>query len=288
MHLSERKSMSIKKRQNEEMLLKVQYAARYKYNFAELLNKICFWLSFSPLFFLLPFIAKIEKIAAATLIIDVVILILSFCVRKLVMEAATLRKYFDNCVFGFGNEDVNTSRVEETALQIFNKRLVTSTIQINNTAQDTPPGVKDWYDISEDVSEEETIYKCQCENGWWTQKMFMRLVWKYLVYFGIVVIIFLILKIACQVSCFDIFIAISGVFLKFVERIIALIQYAIVSFKAEGAIAILKVYNTNEQLKCLQGFINERRAIPILLPNNTHRKMANWWAYLYHKTHLIL
>ena len=278
--------MTIKKRQNEDLLLKIQYAARYKYNVAECLNKICFWLSLFPLVTILPFISNMEAFAlVSTLITDAILLVLTFFVCRFVKQAASLRKYFDNYVFNLGDDKIDAPSVKELALQICNKHHKKAMIQINNTAHDTPPGVKDWYDIPNDSNNHSVIYKCQCENGWWTKKLFARLIINYSIYLGIIIIIFLILKLGFNISCFDICIAISGILLKFIERIYNMIIYIMISLKTEGAIAVMSVSQTSEQLKCLQAFINEQRAIPILLPNKSHLKKVSLWSHLYHSSH---
>ena len=217
--------MSIKKRQNEDLPLKIQYAARKKYNVAEFLNKICFLLSLFPLVTLLPFISKNQTfVLVLTLIIDVILFVLTLLIYRFVKQAASLRGYFDNYVFNLCDDNIDVPNVKELALQICNKHHKEAMIQINNTAHDMPPGVKDWYDISNDSSDNSTVYKCQCENGWWTNKLFVRLIINYSIYLGIIIIICLILKLGFNIDWLDIGLAISSILLKFFERIYNLIN----------------------------------------------------------------
>ena len=106
-----------------------------------------FWLSFVPLLSLVPSLGFFRKVEPFVVIgLDFLILLMTILYTRFVEEGASYKAYFDFYVFGFGIENnMQNTKIKEKALQIFYKHIDQASVQIANTGEDTPLGVKDWY-----------------------------------------------------------------------------------------------------------------------------------------------
>ena len=278
----------MRNRQNEELLLKIQYAARRKYNCAEKMIYWSFWLSFVPLLSLVPALDFFKKAEPFVVIgFDFVIFLMTILYTRFVGEGASYKAYFDFYVFGFGIENnVQNTKIKEKALQSFNKHVDQASIQIANTGEDTPPGVKDWYTFTEAKNDSDAVYKCQVENAWWTSKMFL---WKWLslaITFGVVILIAVFLKLIIKVDWCELILALAGISVKLLERMICVISFLFASIRVDGAIKVLSTNRTKKQLLSLQELIDYQRRIPFLPSNRMHQKKARELSTLYREINM--
>ena len=278
----------MRNRQNEELLLKIQYAARRKYNCAEKMIFWSFWLSFVPLLSIVPALDFLKKAEPFVVIgLDLVILLMTILYTRFVEEGASYKAYFDLYVFGFGIENnVQNTKIKEKALQTFNKHVNQANIQIANTGTDTPPGVKDWYTFIAAKNDSDAVYKCQVENAWWTSKM---LLWKWVslaITFGVLILIAAFLKFVVEVDWCELIIALVGITVKLLERMICAIRFLFASIRVDGAVKVLSTNRTKKQLLNLQELIDEQRRIPFVPSNRMHKKKARELSLLYREINL--
>ncbi|MBR6578545.1 MAG: hypothetical protein IKK74_06325 [Clostridia bacterium] len=276
-------------KQNEELMLKIQYAARQKYNCAEIMCRLAFWLCLVPILSLIPSPECFQK--AETIIViclDLAIIILTILYTRLVEDAASFRSYFDFYVFGFSmTNDLQNKQIKEKAIQIFNKHIDRAAIQIANTGKDTPPGVRDWYAIPESKNDSDTIYICQSENAWWTSKMFIGKCISLLLCWLFIILIAVILKLINAVDWWDLFLAFVSITIKLLERIICVIRFLFASIRLEGAINVLSTNRTKKQLSNLQNLIDHQRRIPFLPSNRLHKTRAKELSILYRESNIV-
>lgn len=278
----------MRNRQNEELLLKIQYAARRKYNCAEKMIRWSFWLSFVPFLSLVPaldFCKKAEPFVVIAL--DLGILLLTILYTRFVEEGASYKAYFDFYVFGFEIENnAQNTKIKEKALQTFNKHVDQASVQIANTGEDTPPGVKDWYTFIAAKNDSDAVYKCQVENAWWTSKM---LLWKWIslaITFGVVILIAVFLKLVVEVGWCELILALVGITVKLLERMICAIRFLLASIRVDSAVKVLSTNRTKKQLLSLQELIDDQRRIPFVPSNRMHQKKAKELSVLYREINM--
>ena len=163
-------------KQNEERLLKIQYASRRHYNEAEFTNCVCWALcAISASFALVP---NPEPVKLWLLVIPVLLEVAAF-VSNIVMnnkveKASSFRGYFDAYVLSIEPNSLDkgeTASVNERVESVYRKHIGESTIQISHNGHDIPPGVKDWYEFNEKISDDDAVFECQRQNSWWNNKL---------------------------------------------------------------------------------------------------------------------
>lgn len=166
-------SKEIQVRQNQELQLKIQYAARECYNTAEKLN---YWVwGLCILSFVIGFLPNESGsvlLSVGSILCDVLAFLLNIALVKKNSNAAMLRKHFDDCVLKIGCEECSTSRETfELVEKICAKHPQKFVTQIKNSGIDSPPGVKDWYSFSKKYEGSEAQFECQRMNAWWDSKL---------------------------------------------------------------------------------------------------------------------
>ena len=276
-------------RQNEEIILKIQYAARNRYNTAEKLRRLSFVLSLLPLLFLIPFPDQFQKVGSTlTIVIDLAIWGMIYTSNRFVDDAAAFRNYFDCYVFGFSMPpEIESSKIKEDALKIFRKNSSAAQFQISHTGEDDPPGVKNWYTFTKKSADAEAIYQCQLENAWWTSKMFLMKGIALTICFLLILGLAIVLRVAFDIAWLTLILAFFGILTKLLDQITNIIALMVISLKINGAIQVLAVTRTKNQVRALQTLIDEQRKIPFLPSNRMHRKKAKELSALYKKSHLM-
>jgi len=270
-------------------MLRYQYASRSYYNSAEKLNdlvwlivvfawSVIFWhdnLSFSKIFSVgICFFA------------DMVAMILNSQIKKNVYWASALRKYFDAYVLGINIDQFKESEIEkleELSIKATKKCVEKSKEQMSNTCYDTPPGVHNWYEFSQTLSEQDAIYECQKQNCWWNKKlMYKRILYTIIVLlllFIVYLVFYLFIKAKTGILLF--FFSSSGLVLKCVERSIANCKYYMLSLKIDGALEVLTNSRSDENIKNLQTQIDARRSMLVLERNFIHKHYAKEYTELF-------
>jgi len=277
---------TIEKRQNEERMLRYQFAARVNYNRAEVQNDLVWlcclisWLTiFSSskeiLFIAIPFWA------------DMIALVLNWRMTVNVSSASKLRQYFDAYVLSINIDEYSKTELEELeelSFKVMKQYPEKSKEQMTNTGRDDPPGVRNWYEFSQPLSEQDAIYECQKQNCWWNKKI----THKRLTYTGIGLLVFILMAIffimgtRTEIEILKILFSSGGLFAKSSERFVANGKYYMVSLKINGALDVLENSRTDESMKKLQEKIDMRRAMPVLERNYTHKRFAKVYSELYH------
>lgn len=161
--------MSIKEKQNNENILKLQYASRHLYNFAEILGYSSWLLTF--IIILIGWFDKSNNsyiVAYVVAVITILNTVVDYLRTKAINIAAAIRTYIDYALFdictrkifnGFTTDTIN--RVGEF-ISKFHKK--TYQKQISNSGTDVYKGVKDWYALNDNMTKEEEILSAQKEN----------------------------------------------------------------------------------------------------------------------------
>lgn len=275
-------STTISARQNEEQMLRFQFASRHYYNTAEsfdiLIWIVCFcaWLTL-----LLPTGGAWDTIALCTsTALDAAAFIFFFQLSKNVKRASALRAHFDSYVLGIpANKyaDEDPALLEEWALDAAEKHADDYSIQIAHTGHDTPPGVRDWYEFAHECDGLTAVFSCQKQNCWWTQKVSHT---KQVIS---IIISLLFGAIFCYVAyvawsekgIWQILLSAVGILLKVIERFIAKANYRRLSNELAGSVKTLETNLSSAGIGHLQKLIDERRATLSLESNLIHKLKAN-------------
>lgn len=280
----------IKQRQNEEKMLRYQYAARKCFNRAEILNNFIWILCILSWFLLfLPDSNKFESISICTTsTLDFIALFLSWRMSANVQWGSKLRNYFDSYVLKIGLNDLTETdrrHLEEKSLKEKNASPKDYTIQISNNGHEKPPGVRDWYEFSHPLNGIDAVYECQNQNCWWNNKVTKRRI----IISAIWIIFFFILAVftkntlAPKQSPLKIVLSSTAIICKFIERIVENARYYYISIKIDGAKEILENGKTLDTIVALQEKINERRSLLVLENNFIHKLKAKSFSELYQK-----
>jgi len=282
-------SNEIEKRQNEDRMLRYQYASRWYFNRAEKFNDLVWvFCIISWLVILLPDIpnAKVLLIAIP-FFADAISAILNWRMTVYVSSASSLRKYFDAYVLGINIDQFEAHEVqklEELLIKAVKYSPEKSKEEMANTGRDNPRGVRNWYEFSQPLSEQDAIYECQKQNSWWNKKIscerIICAVIGLLVFIPLAIFLITITKVEIFITILS-----SGAFiLKFIERIVTNGRYYMLSLKIDGALDVLTSSRTDENIKKVQAIIDERRAMPVLERNRIHKRRSKEYHELYHDT----
>lgn len=285
-------SSVIEKRQNEERMLRYQYASRQYFNRAEKYNDLV-W-GFCIISWLVIFLPDIPNarmwLIAISFFADVIAAIFSWRMAANVSLASSLRRYFDAYVLGINIEQFDTlevQKLEEVSLRAVNNSPEISKIEMANTGRDNPRGVRNWYEFSQALSKKDAVYECQRQNGWWNKKISGERI-KYMViglfvFIPLAIFLLIITKAEVLITIFS-----SGALIfKGFERLVVNIMYYRISLKIDGALDVLSSSRSDENIRKLQEKIDERRAMPVLERNRIHKKRSKEYHELYHDTTIV-
>lgn len=283
-------SAAISARQNEEEMLRFQFASRKYYNRAEFFDILiwatCFiaWLTI-----LLPSDGVWGTIVPCiTTALDIAILIFFWRLSENVRHASSLRAYFDSYVLGIPCQQYSTSdrqELVELALDAAEKSPHDYATQIANSGHDIPPGVRDWYEFSHACDGLSAVFICQKQNCWWTKKVShaKRIVSIVTTILFTALFCFVAYAAWPQRSGLQILLSVVGIVLKIIERVVAKHNYRRISEQLTGATKALENNLTAEGIESLQKLINERRSLPVLESNIIHKFKAKVFSARYLK-----
>ena len=162
-------------KQNEPKMLDCQFASRVLFNRAEkygyhslvciLASAVCVFLTGETTSVLIP------------LILDVLIIVFGYLMRKNQSMAAKLRNYFDACVLGIKEDDYSETdlrNISSIVHDTVSKKTSERDTQTANTGRENPPGVKNWYEFSKECIGDEAVFECQRQNCWWNNELCKR------------------------------------------------------------------------------------------------------------------
>lgn len=275
----------IQKRQNDEALLKVQYAARVSFNSAEKFNRFA-WIAciVSAFSVFLPSSWPMYIINGIPWVADIFAFIFSFVTSREVNRAATLRKYFDAYVLNIQlNQFSETElrRIRERTQTICSKKPIKAAVQMSNTGKDPSPGVRNWYTFSKFYDGLDAQFECQRQNAWWNPKMFTVRMLVTVVMSFVVGSVFV--NLLFNHNTLNILLCSAGILIKIYERLIENWRYIRSSDRIDGAVQTMEVHPTKEGIEKLQNLIDERRSINVVELRWVHDKLANNLSKLYEK-----
>ena len=191
-----------------------------------------------------------------------------------------LRNTFDRYVLF----DETYSLEDEIALYIENiTQKKDYQIQIQHSGKDDPPGVKNWYDFSENLNldNNELILECQKQNGIWTKKLL-----KYKILITVIVCLVVVFILKCIVAMkklngIYILFGTIALILKFIERIYLHYKYLRMIPKIEGAIESASIHGNTEQIEYVQKCFENLRDIPVFGINVVHKVLAKKYSNMY-------
>ena len=279
------KQEEIKARQNEIHMLKIQFSAKGYYNAAEKIGNLSwFCCVLSALTFLIPDSAGVACLLLAPIICDILAFFFSVSQNSLVLKAASFRRYFDAYVLDIDNNyskhEIEKFRGDAEEYCLKHKRACD--IQIANTGSDKPPGVRDWYDLSKEYSDQDVQFECQKQNAWWDERLSKAkvvLLISITVLFTIACIVLIkvypkpLTIISCLLS--------SALIVKGIERAREEIKYRKLSIRIDGAITVMNTEITAKHICELQKLINNRRQCNVVGINFLHRIKAKSLSQLY-------
>lgn len=275
----------IQERQNDEALLKVQYAARVSFNSAEKFNHFA-WIAciVSAFSVFLPSSWPMYIINGIPCVADIFAFLFSIITSRKVDQASTLRKYFDSYVLDIQLNQFSESelrKIREQTEKIYLKSPVNAAVQMSNAGSDSPPGVRNWYTFSEFYDGLDAQFECQRQNTWWNSKMVMVRTIATVVLLFAVGSIFITLLLSN--NTLNILLCSAGILIKICERVIENWRYLCISRQIDGSQQTIEVHPTKEGIEKLQSLIDERRAINVLELGWFHNKLANKLSKLYER-----
>lgn len=281
-------SQIINDRQNEDLLLKIQYASRNYFNSAEKLNYLSWMLCIASaaMIFVPDSASKFISMGIPALL-EVFAFITACIFNRKLKNAAALRNYFDSYILMIGEENYTDARkqeLREIALSTYQRHKNKADISIQKTGRNKPPGVKDWYEFKNPLEHLHAQFECQKQNIWWNKKMVkIRMIILHIIVFFLITLVIAI-SMLYKSDVLRTVVCASGIVLKIIERLCEHYKYHEISIRIEAIQSHAERELTAEAVKELQELIGERREIPVLEMNIIHTKKAKQYSSLYEKT----
>ncbi len=281
-------SQIISNRQNEDLLLKIQYASRRYFNSAEKINYVSWGLCIASavMIFVPDSASKVIGMGIPALL-EVFAFIIACIFNRMLKNAAALRNYFDSHVLMICEDnytDIRKQKLREIALNAYHKHKKEADINIHNTGRDKPPGVKDWYEFKNTAADIQAQFECQKQNIWWNKKMVKnRMIILPIIWF-ILISLFVAMFVLFKSDVLSIIVCAIGIIVKIAERIFEHYHYHEISIKIEAIQSHAERELTTEVIKELQELIDERREIPVLEINIIHKLKAKQYTSSYEET----
>lgn len=254
----------------------VQYCARHYYNSATLYNNTVWLLSiFSAIFFNI-YIIKDSLGNYRWLFMTCIIIIngllnkyMGICINR----AAMCRKYVDYTLFDFsGIDDSEKLEICEYATKVKQHHYSEYKKQIEHTGTDKTKGVKDWYtSITDDMDMETAIKKCQIENQTFDKEL-TSITLKSIILLIVIIVAIIVL------------ININETILNFIAFLYPFISLIIKAYTSLTKITKLNNFynkdnaifnNSSTSLLERQKIIDDRRLMPVMIPNVIHKIYSN-------------
>lgn len=261
----------LQKRQNELWMREFQFSARHLFNKAQLIGRIN-WFATVVLLILVVIPYDSAVVLIGGFILDIGLGISWWLFGKHVGDAANFRKAFDRYVFGMDSTGINLEDLKENAFTIKGKHLKEYEHQINNTGNDEPRGVKDWYTL--DVNSSDCpVLMCQKENYYWTMNLRK---WNMLFYGTfIAVMVAGIIAFFVWLDVWKAILGCSAIIITVVERTVNHAKYYNALFKIRFAFDFFENDMDDRALLKIQECIEEARALPVVGVDYIYQKRAS-------------
>ena len=271
----------ITRRQNDEGMLKCQYAARKYYNCAEIACYISWILALIGAVIIIVPNSVGVGLLVIPVIIDIITLILQHLVEQNVKNGAKMRNFFDARVLGICNSYSSSEErdIWEKANTMVNADKDTFSYQCTHSGKDTPPGLKDWYVFTKTYSTpEDAVFECQKQNFWWTDKMYKSRIIFYII---IGAVLFNIANIGFHYSPLKTVLCLISIAVNLSADILGSIHCSRVMQSIKTITELQNAAINQYVIEDLQKLIKERREIQLLEINRIHSKNAPKWSILY-------
>ena len=276
-------SEEILNRENEECMLKIQYAARYYFNLAEKLLYFT-WIAciISGLSIFFSYDAPKWAVYGIPFSADILVMVFSYALNAKVQSAARLRNFFDAYVL-----DINYSRfqghdireIKEKAEKVYSRFSTSASIELANTGHENPPGVRDWYTFNEPVSGIKSKYECLYQNTWWDKELQPARLTALFIFSIVAVGIYA--WFASRNGIFQSVLCSAGLLGNIYGRFQENYKYTQISNKIDGSMSTIESHLTEENVEVLFNLVGERRHINVLGIGRWHKHVANKLSNLY-------
>lgn len=152
---------------------------------------------------------------------------------------------------------------------------------MSNTGRDTPPGVKDWYELSNNHSGRNPVYECQLQNCWWNNKLCRKRIILSSAISVVLIALSIIAMDLFSVGVIRIAVCFITLFFNLIDSIRDNIRYIHLSMKMDTLIETPDIDKVPSQIEYLQELICRRREILVLEINILHKKFAKKWSEEY-------
>ena len=272
----------ITQKQNAPKMLDCQYVSRVLFNRAEkyvyhalvciIASALCVFLTGETSSLLIP------------VVLDLLIIVFGYLMRKNQSSAAKLRNYFDASVLGIKEDDyseVDLRNINNVIYNTVSKRAAERNIQVSNTGRDNPPGVKDWYEFSKEYSGDEAVFECQRQNCWWNDALCKRRIGITVALFVVSSGIYWLVVRLLHIGTLQSIVCFVGVAIGLTEQLVENYKYINISKTMDDLIALPDISHNPAQIEYLQGLINSRRELLVLEMNWLHKRNAKKWSEKY-------
>lgn len=275
-------SAEIKSKQNTEDNIRIQCAAGYYFNLAEILNYICWFLCI--LSAVISFKGDSMVGVIMMFLIDLCCLAVGIIVQRSVECAADLRKLFDARVLfandgGFAEAEIR--RLNEKAICMINRHKKDYEVISVSDGKATPPGKKDWYVFASDMDPLYAQLECQAQNKWWNDKMVSARRWVLCIVAVIIVFLGFLLYRSLSLPIVGLINAVGIILIRLIERIIQYAKYNTISNSIDTMYKSASKQISMDKIEDLQMYIDDRRRLTVFEMNIIHHLFASKLSKLY-------
>lgn len=275
-------STKINEKQNTEDNIRIQCAAGYYYNRAEILNYVC-WLM-CMVSAIASFWSDNLSIAIVMIIMDIVGVVIGVATDYCTRYAADLRKLFDAHVIfndNGGFEGAEIRKLSEKAISITQMHERDYEVISKSDGKSNPPGKKDWYVFSSYIEPLYAQLECQAQNKWWNDKMVSKR--RYVLFFAIFVTLvgsfFLFVQLSLPII--GMINAVGVIMIRLIERLRQYSKYHKISISIDTMYESAMKNIAEDKIIDLRKYIDDRRHLTVFEMNIIHKNSAAKLTKLY-------
>jgi len=277
--------INIFEEQNSELILKLLYSQRVNYNRAGVLNNINKVLILSNLIlnFILMLIPN-DYISLTILLLSLVTILIESKIKSSIRIGAATKEYIDQSLFKLSPSSKIDGYTLQELREFANKEVANThndyIVQISNTGNDIPPGVKDWYMNNEFKKEDELILDCQFQNNWWTKKLYESYLKISTIIYTIIGLITVLIIYILKPKFINIIIITGTLLLSFASKIWDISSFRTYKTLLNDTYTRINEFKTGgtlskESLIHIQENIFKLRQQKYLIPNWLHKKKCS-------------
>lgn len=258
-------------RQNDKEILEMQAAAKLYYSLTPKIDTFIYIINAITLLIMIIFESN-DWLIITDFVISVILLLLNCFINLYRKNGAKIREYIDGKLYEI-ECDIREEDVRKLVLKQKKKHQDSIDIYCENTGNDNPRGVKNWYSDYSDKNRVNEILSCQKENLYFDEEIMNK--YFYLLIFEFIVIllvgVFLYYKFNFLTSLemtYDLIIFVS-------TKIYCVCKQKYDNSNIKSYIAGCEKNLKLENIKHIQKQINKRRKLNIDIPNFIHNNYSN-------------